>query len=289
MTSYIKLLVKETITDKIAEDFASLVSYYTDASLNENTSGEFYTECSLYQVQEGNVLEIELNGLLSDDVVDKIYENIQLEDFTLLTEAPNNLVVIYPGRFHIFHKGHQAVFKYLSDNMPSADVFIATSGKVEMPGSPFTFEDKLEMMKLTGINENQVVQVSNPYNAEEIISRYDPTTTTVVYAVSKKDMEENPRFKLNNSGPTLKKNGELAYLQKWSGLEDADSVDHHSYIVTTPTFNFKALNKPANSASQMRAMFPTLERDVQKEFIFDIFGKYSQKVHQILISKLRNN
>ena len=50
------------------------------------------------------------------------------------------------------------------------------------------------MMKLAGVDPNAIVQTKVPYVATEITDRFDPDKTIIVYAVSEKDMAEDPRF-----------------------------------------------------------------------------------------------
>ncbi len=70
-------------------------------------------------------------------------------------------VVIYPGRFHPFHKGHKSVYDTLVKRFGKDRVYIATSNKVDPPKSPFTFGEKRAMMALTGVDPSRVVQVKN--------------------------------------------------------------------------------------------------------------------------------
>ena len=70
------------------------------------------------------------------------------------------LFVIYPGRFHPFHKGHKGVYDYLSTKYGGSDVYITTTDKVELPKSPFDFNEKLQMMTLTGIPANKILNVT---------------------------------------------------------------------------------------------------------------------------------
>ena len=86
-------------------------------------------------------------------------------------------VVIYPGRFHPFHKGHKSVYDTLVKRFGNERVFIATSAKVDPPKSPFTFEEKRAMIALTGIDPSRVIQTKSPYQATEITDNYDPKNT----------------------------------------------------------------------------------------------------------------
>ena len=61
------------------------------------------------------------------------------------------------------------------------------------------------MMMLAGVDPNAVVQTKVPYVATEITDRFDPDTTVVVYAVSEKDMAEDPRFDFPSTGLKMKR------------------------------------------------------------------------------------
>jgi len=189
----------------------------------------------------------------------------------LLEDSNKDLVIIYPGRFHPFHIGHGKVYKYLKQKYSNAKVFISTSGKVDGDRSPFTFEEKRKMMILAGVSSSDIVQTKSPYQSIEIMERFDKDKTVVVFAVSEKDMAEDPRFDFSN-GLKLKKNGEPAYLQKWNGLEDSETFGTRGYIATTPTFKFKVLGQEINSASQIRNMIAKSDDTKLTQMLQDLYN-----------------
>ena len=133
-----------------------------------------------------------------------------------ISEAIQQTIVVYPGRFHPFHKGHASVYKHLKSKYKT--VYIATSDKVDPPKSPFNFAEKRAMMLHAGIPANAIVQTKSPYRADEIVSQYDSETTVLIFAVSEKDMAENPRFSF-----APKKDGSPSYFQPLSDkLETLD-------------------------------------------------------------------
>ena len=188
-------------------------------------------------------------------------------------------VVIYPGRFHPFHQGHASVYNTLVSRFPSADVFVATSDKVEPPKSPFTFDEKVKMMQLGGVPRVSIKNTKMPYRPLEIQAMYDPTDTIIMFAVSEKDMATDPRFAFKPL-----KDGSPSYFQPAGA--NMESMDKHGYIITVPTIEFKVLNKPMNSASDFRANFAKADFDTQKAMITDLYGKYDTKVHDIMSSKI---
>ena len=209
--------------------------------------------------------------------------------FDLFENENKNLLVIYPGRFHPFHIGHGKVFKYLKQNYKGAQVFIASSGKTDTHKSPFTFDEKKKMMMLAGVDPNAVVQTKVPYVASEITDRFDPDTTVVVYAVSEKDMAEDPRFSFPQVGLKMKKNGDPAHVQKWPGVGNAKPLRDHSYIVTVPTFTFSIQGEAINSATQIRNMIGKADEEQLQLILQDLYGTKNipQEVTEIFKRKLQ--
>ena len=188
-------------------------------------------------------------------------------------------VVIYPGRFHPFHKGHKSVYDALVKRFGKNRVYIATSNKVDPPKSPFTFDEKRAMMALTGVDPSRVVQVKNPYQATEITDNYDPQNTIALFAVSDKDMAEDPRFSFKP-----RKDGQPSYYQPAS--KDMQGFDKHGYIITVPTLQFNVLGKPMRSASEFRANFAQADSETQRAMITDLFGQYDPKTHNTMAQKI---
>jgi hypothetical protein len=197
-------------------------------------------------------------------------------------QSSSNLLVVYPGRFQPWHKGHFAVYNYLVQQFGRDNVFIATSNKVDPPRSPFSFSEKTHFMHLTGVPEDRIVETRDPYRAVELVQHYDPKTTKLIFAVSAKDMAEDPRFTFGR-----KKDGSLSYLRPApTTLDDMLPLEQHAYIMTVPTFKFTVLGEPMRSATEVRAQFKTADEDTQKEIIKDLFGSYNSQVHDIMGNKL---
>jgi len=100
-----------------------------------------------------------------------------------------NKLVIYPGRFHPFHKGHYASYDFLTKGYGTDNVYVASSNAQAPLTSPFSFDEKKQMMLLTGIPADKIVQVKNPYRSEEITGRINnPEETVLIYGLSEKDI-----------------------------------------------------------------------------------------------------
>jgi len=194
------------------------------------------------------------------------------------------IFVIYPGRFHPWHKGHKGVYNYLSSKYGGNDVYITTTDVVELPKSPFSFDEKVKMMTLTGVPINKIIKVKNNYNLQSLVNQIpiDINRDSIIFALSEKDMTEDPRF-----SKFTKKDGSPAYLQPLpKRLDKLQPAITHGYIDTVPTTDFTVLGMPARSASQLRAQYAGLNPQQRKEFIRDLFGKYDESVYNIMNNKL---
>lgn len=189
-------------------------------------------------------------------------------------------VVVYGGRFQPPHIGHMKAWKWLKQKFGNA--YIATSDKVEPPRSPFNFTEKKAMLMHAGVPSNSIVQVKSPYRADEIVQKLDADNTVLLFAISEKDMEEDPRFAFKP-----KKDGSPGYFQSYKkNINDLQPLSQHAYIVTVPTFEFKVLDEPMKSATEFRANFAQADDSTQAKMIQDLYGNYSDKIHNLMREKI---
>jgi hypothetical protein len=203
---------------------------------------------------------------------------------TELAEA--QLLVIYPGRFQPFHKGHYAVYEYLTGKFGRNNVYIATSNKTDNSKSPFTFAEKAYFMQLTGVPADRIVQATQPYQIQSILSTgqvsvANPANTVVIFAVSEKDMDEDPRFSF-----AAKKDGSTPYFQPLKDIKQTESMDKHGYIMTVPTFDFTVAGAPMRSGTELRKLYSDAEAKQRQAIIADLFGKYTPDAEHIMNNKI---
>lgn len=187
-------------------------------------------------------------------------------------------LVIYPGRFHPFHKGHASVYKTLVKQFGVGSVYIATSDKVEPPKSPFTYDEKVEMMKHAGVPINAIMLTKQPYRPVELLDGEDPDTI-VMFAVSQKDMDEDPRFAFKP-----RQDGNPSYFQPAGG--EMKGWETHGYIITVPTLEFTVLGEPMTGATDFRRNFAKANEETRKEMITDLYGSYDEKIYNIMANKI---
>jgi nicotinamide mononucleotide adenylyltransferase len=193
-------------------------------------------------------------------------------------------VVIYPGRFHPFHRGHKASYDYLVKRYGDRNVFVVSSDKQDPETSPFSFADKMSMMTKLGISPGQIAQVRNPYQAQEIKSEIDdPENTILIFAVSEKDMSgEDARFTFG-----AKKDGTPSYMQPLpSDGKGMQNMTKHAYVAVTPTVNFRVRGADANSASQIRKEYIKGNDADREQIIADLYGDVDTGIRDIFDLKL---
>jgi hypothetical protein len=197
-----------------------------------------------------------------------------------------NVIVIYPGRFHPFHRGHMASYEYLTKLYGDNAVYVVTSDVQAPITSPFSYADKVEMMTALGVPASHVMRVKNPYQAREITDNLSPeekANTALIFAVSEKDMlEGSARFRFG-----VKKNGEPSYLQPMPDSEkQLQSMDKHAYVMVTPTVNFRVQGADANSASQIRQMYINGNDADRNMIIADLYGEVIPRLRDTFDARL---
>jgi hypothetical protein len=189
-------------------------------------------------------------------------------------------VGIMSGRFQPPHIGHMRAWEWLHTKFDSA--FIATSNVVEAFRSPFNFNEKKTMMLQAGIPDDSIICVKSPYIASEIVDTFDPTSTVVIFAISQKDMIDNPRFKFQP-----KKDGSASFFQSYAdNKHELLPVNKHAYVVVLPTFEFDVAGSPVHSATEIRNQFVAANHSTQTDMIADLYGKYSDEIHVLMRDKI---
>lgn len=203
-------------------------------------------------------------------------------------------VIVFPGRFHPFHKGHKSIYDTLKDQYKNSKVYIATSGKTNDTDSPFSFEEKKRMMMLAGIPEEAILEVkTSPYNIEEYISTLDLDTdfNSLYLAVSQKDMDgPDARFQFPSTGLAMTAKGQPKALQRLPAeAKDIQPIgekpNRRAYVMTLDTKPFNIAGFNVKSASEIRNILGGDVGTAKAAFI-DLYDKYNEEVFNLVRSKL---
>ena len=186
-------------------------------------------------------------------------ENIINEDSNI-----KNIVAIYPGRFQPMGAHHAKTYKWLKSKFK--DCYVATSGKVQLPKSPFSFNEKKKIINSYGISK--VVQVKSPYKAEEILKKYDPETTAAVFIFGAKDAGRLTSGK---------------FFSKWKGNAEV-GYREGAYILVAPHIS---MNVPGYGEMSGTAIRKALgDTDIDKKEKTKIFkGIFGHTKNYDLITK----
>lgn len=175
------------------------------------------------------------------------------------------VVAIYPGRFQPMGAHHAKTFKWLQSKFK--DVYVGTSGKVQLPKSPFSFAEKKKIINSHGISN--VVQVKNPYKAEEILKKYDPETTAAVFMVGKKDAQ-----RLGGK-----------FFRPWKGKAEVGYRDG-AYTIIAPhvSMNVPGYGEMSGTAIRNALGDKTLDSKQKAKIFKGIFGH--MKNYKLIVNKL---
>ena len=185
----------------------------------------------------------------------------------ILTEESKikNIVAIYPGRFQPMGKHHAQTYKWLQSKFK--DAYVATSGKVDLPKSPFSFGEKKKIINSHGISK--VVQVKNPYQSKEILSKYDPETTAVVFMVGKKDAQ-----RLGGK-----------FFRPWKGTAEV-GYEEGAYTIIAPHVSLSVSGYGEMSGTTIRTALgdKSLDKKDKTKLFKGIFGH--TKNYDLIVKKL---
>jgi len=178
------------------------------------------------------------------------------------------VVAIYPGRFQPMGAHHAKAFK----SIPFKNKFIATSNKVALPKSPFSFAEKKKIISAYGLGSS-LKQVKNPYKAEEILKRYDPETTAAIFVVGKKDAQ-----RLGGK-----------FFRPWKGKAEIGYRDGaYTYIAPHVSMNVAGYGEMSGTTLRTVLGDKNLESSNKKKIFTSIFGRSNLKNYDWIVKKLES-
>jgi len=170
-------------------------------------------------------------------------------------------LVIMPGGFHPFHAGHAALYQSAVEAFPGADVYVAATNDTST--RPFPFPVKEKLAQLAGVAPRRFVQVKSPFRAEEIVHKFNPDNTQLIFVRSEKDAGSQPR-----AGGT-KKDGTPSYLQPYDDASD-QPLSQRAYMAYLPTVEF---GPGMTSATEIRGAWPNLNEKRKTALVMSLYPK----------------
>ena len=205
-----------------------------------------------------------------------VYSIVENEDITTNLKEQKKIkkvIGVFGGRFQPFHSGHLATYKWLAKRVDEA--YITTSNIKQPPRHPMNFKEKVRHMVKMGIPKNRIIEEKTPYVAANLLKKFDPDTTAVVYAFGTKDAG---RLKAG----TKKSGGKTYYQDFLKNKNNLEGFDIHGYYLTAP----QAGNV---SGTQMRQLLgdPNVDDSERLKGFKQVFGYYDKGVYNMMTNKFR--
>ena len=158
-----------------------------------------------------------------------------------------------------------ATYKWLKSKVD--DVYITTSNIKKPPRHPMNFKEKVEHMVKMGVPKNRIVEEKTPYIAKNVLKKFNPNTTAVVYAFGAKDAG---RLKGGR-----KKDGSKTYYQDYKKSKgDIKGHEQHGYYLTAP----QSGNLSGTKTREMLGK-PNIDDKEKIKFFKKAFGYYDKKMY----------
>jgi len=201
-----------------------------------------------------------------------------------LTEmTPRNIkkvIGVYGGRFQPFGPHHLKTYKWLEKQVDEA--YITTSDIKKPPRHPMNFKEKVRHMSKMGVKSNRIIKEKSPYVADNLLKKFDPETTAVVYIFGAKDAGRL-------SGGS-KKTGGLKYYQDYKKNKPGNIKPYkeHGYVLTAPHVSISIGGKEVSGTS-MRELLgsPKIDDSERGKLFKKMFGYFNKGVFNMMVNKFK--
>jgi len=204
----------------------------------------------------------------------KLIKELNLSIFTEQDLVDKEIIVIFPGNFQPMGQHQREEYQRLCRKFGVDNVFVVTDDMVNKQKHPFTFDEKVQIMKRHGIKN--IERVSNPFMPNEILKNFDENNTVVIFAVSQKNLKELKSYKR---------------LTKYNGsakLTIKDIQNPYVYYMITnevkydiPSFGLMSFDTIQKALGDREAKLSEL-----KSRFISIFGWFDSKIFNMVISKM---
>ena len=189
------------------------------------------------------------------------------------------VVGIYGGRYQPFGPHHYKTYKWLKSKVD--DAYITTSNIKKPPRHPMNFKEKVRHMVKMGVPKNRIVKEPTPLVANNVLKKYDPNTTAVIYIFGEKDAGRLKGGK--------KKDGSPSYFQDFKkNKNNIKGFEEHGYYLVAPHVSVKVGGKEV-SGTVMRDLLgsPKISDEERPKLFKDAFGYFDKGVYQMMTNKFR--
>ena len=203
-----------------------------------------------------------------------IMNEIKLQIFNEEDLGDKTILAIYPGRFQPMGRHHKAAYDWLAKKFGKENTYVVTSDKTEPQRSPLSFVEKKKVINRHGIKN--VVQVKSPYFPTELLEKFDPEKTVIVYMIGEKDAGRLGGYK------------RLMAYNKTTAIPYKDITNPYAYYVYAPHVSFDIPGFGEMSGTNIRKALGDREAKLSElESRFkDIMGWFDAGIFNMVINKM---
>lgn len=191
-----------------------------------------------------------------------------------INEIKNSKVIIlYPGKFQPFHKGHYYSYQKLKEVFPENELYLITSNVDVDKKHPLTFEEKVGVITtMFPIDEETIIEQHYPYDVKKTIKtlEYKLSDVIVIVAIGEKDFED--RFADDD------------YFIDFDGMLDY-TANNHVYKYKLPQLDL-LIGSETISAKIIRDVFSGDDDNKKKLLFKTVYPKWNTKIFDILKRKI---
>jgi len=223
------------------------------------------------------------------------------ELFEALEPQELRVVVVYPGRFQPFHRGHAGVFAKLQGKFGRDNCYIATTPNVKIDDrNPFNATEKVALMHAAGITNDRIQLITEPYKIEAVTEhvKFDPRNTVLIFAVGGPDKDrlavDQTYTEFTPTGrksqiPPGKAVGDAKPMKSYPGnLNDCVTVAQgHAYVVVVDEiavpFEFNGQVRDISHGTDCRNTWNEVRNDPEasKAFLIKLYGRATPELKHI--------
>lgn len=210
-------------------------------------------------------------------LIEEIIKELKLQLFAEDDLGDKTIIAIYPGRFQPMGRHHKTAYDWLVKQFGEKNTYVVTSDKTDPQRSPFNFQEKKKIINKHGIKN--VVKVVSPYNPQELLKKFDPQKTVIVYMIGKKDAGRLSGYK------------RLMKYNKTTAISYNDLNNPYTYYLYAPHISFDIPSFGEMSGTNIRKALGDQEAKLSelKSRFKDIMGWFDADLFNMIIKKMNTN
>jgi len=210
-------------------------------------------------------------------LIEEIIKELKLQLFAEDDLGDKTIIAIYPGRFQPMGRHHKTAYDWLVKQFGEKNTYVVTSDKTDPQRSPFNFQEKKKIINKHGIKN--VVKVVSPYNPQELLKKFDPQKTVIVYMIGKKDAGRLSGYK------------RLMKYNKTTSITYKDINNPYAYYVYAPHISYNIPSFGEMSGTNIRKALGDREAKLSelKSRFTDIMGWFDADLFNMIIKKMNTN